>query len=70
MSGDTNNSRLIQQDQSVFSFKEVAHMTLEQLNTELYQKIFAEQEKYKTWLLSQSQEEILNHAYEDVCCKG
>ena len=45
-------------------------MTLEQLNTELYQKMFAEQEKYKTWLLSQSQEEILNHAYEDVCCKG
>ena len=37
-------------------------MTLEQLNTELYQKMFAEQEKYKAWLLSQSPEEILNHA--------
>ncbi len=62
MSGNTNNSRLIQQDQSVFSFKEMAHMTLEQLNTALYQKMFAEQEKYKAWLLSQSPEEILNHA--------
>ena len=70
MSGDTNNSRLIQQDQSVFSFKEVTHMTLDQLNTELYQKMFAEQEKYKTWLLSQTPEVMLNHAYEDVCCKG
>lgn len=39
-------------------------MTLDQLNTELYQKMFAEQEKYKAWLLSLSPEEILNHAYE------
>ena len=39
-------------------------MTLEQLNTALYQKMFAEQEKYKAWLLSLSPAEILNHAYE------
>ena len=39
-------------------------MTQEQLNTALYQKMFAEQEKYKAWLLSQSPEVILNHAYE------
>ena len=39
-------------------------MTQEQLNTALYQKMFAEQEKYKAWLLSLSPEEILNHAYE------
>ena len=45
-------------------------MTLDQLNTELYQKMFAEQEKYKTWLLSLSPEAMLDHAYEDVCCKG
>lgn len=36
----------------------------EKLNTELYQKMFAEQESYREWLLSQSPEEILHHAYE------
>ena len=39
-------------------------MTNEQLNTALYQKMFAEQEKFEDWLLSQSPREILNHAYE------
>jgi hypothetical protein len=39
-------------------------MTNEELNTALYQKIFAEQEKYRRWLLSQPPEEILNHTYE------
>jgi hypothetical protein len=39
-------------------------MTNEQLNTVLYKKMFAEQEKYRSWLLSQSPEEILNHSYE------
>ena len=39
-------------------------MTQEQLNTALCKKMLAEQEKYKAWLLSQSPEEILNHAYE------
>lgn len=39
-------------------------MTNEQLNTALYEKMFAEQEAYRTWLLSQPPEEILNHAYE------
>ena len=50
--------------------KEVTQMTIEQLNTALYQKMFAEQEKYKAWLLSQTPEAVLDHAYEDVCCKG
>ena len=45
-------------------------MTIEQLNTALYQKMFAEQEKYKAWLLSQTPDAVLDHAYEDVCCKG
>ena len=36
----------------------------EELNTKLYEKLFDEQQKYKDWLLSQSPEEILNHAYE------
>ena len=39
-------------------------MTNEQLNTALYEKMFAEQEKYREWLLTQSPEEILNHTYE------
>ena len=45
-------------------------MTSEELNTQLYEKLSAEQNKYRDWLLTQSPEEILNHAYEDVCCKG
>lgn len=39
-------------------------MTSEELNTALYQKMFAEQEQYKAWLLTQPPEEILNHTYE------
>ncbi len=38
-------------------------MTKEQLNTTLYKKMFAEQETYRTWLLSQPPEEILKHTY-------
>lgn len=36
----------------------------EELNTKLYEKLFAEQEQFKGWLLTQPPEEILNHAYE------
>lgn len=39
-------------------------MTNEEHNTALYQKMFAEQEKFRDWLKGQSPEEILNHAYE------
>ena len=39
-------------------------MTSEELNTQLYKKMSAEQDKYRDWLLTQSPEEILNHAYE------
>lgn len=39
-------------------------MTNEELNTKLYEKLFAEQENFKGWLLTQPPEEILNHAYE------
>ena len=39
-------------------------MTNEELNTALYQKMFAEQEKYRDWLLSQPASEVLNHTYE------
>ena len=41
-------------------------MTNEKLNTELYKKLFAEQEQFKGWLLTQPPDEILNHAYEYV----
>ena len=37
-------------------------MTTEELNTQLYEKMFAEQEKYRQWLLTQPPDEILNHA--------
>ncbi len=39
-------------------------MTNDELNTRLYEKMFAAQERYRTWLLSQTPEEILHHCYE------
>ena len=39
-------------------------MTNEELNTALYKKMFAEQEKYRAWLLTQPPEEVLRLAYE------
>ncbi len=39
-------------------------MTAKTVNTKLYEKMFAEQERYRAWLLSQPPEEILNHTYE------
>ena len=39
-------------------------MTQTKLNAELYQKMFAEQEQYRAWLLAQPPNEILNHTYE------
>ena len=39
-------------------------MTNEELNTALYQKMFAEQQQYREWLMNQSPGEILNHCYE------
>lgn len=39
-------------------------MTNEERNTALYQKMFAEQETYRKWLLEQPPEEILKHTYE------
>lgn len=40
-------------------------MNNQELNTALYEKMFAEQDTYRKWLLTQSPEEILNHTYED-----
>ena len=39
-------------------------MTIEELNTALYEKMFAEQEKYREWLLCQPSEAVLDHTYE------
>lgn len=39
-------------------------MNNEKLNTQLYEKMFEEQEKYRGWLLGQPPEEIINHTYE------
>ena len=41
-------------------------MTNEELNTKLYEKLFAEQQDFKGWLVKQPPEEILKHAYEYV----
>jgi hypothetical protein len=38
-------------------------MTNEELNTALYNKMFLEQEYYRCWLVTQSPEDILDHAY-------
>ena len=40
------------------------NMTPEEMNTQLYEKLTAEQAKYRDWLMGQPPEEILNHAYE------
>ena len=39
-------------------------MTNEELNTALYQKMFAEQQQYREWLMNQPPGVILNHCYE------
>ena len=40
------------------------NMTPEEMNTQLYEKLTAEQAKYRDWLMGQPPEEILNHTYE------
>ena len=42
-------------------------MTNEELNTALYHKMFAEQERFKAYLLTVSPHEVLQQAYEYVC---
>ena len=48
-------------------------MTDKEANNKLYEKMAAEQDKYRNWLLSLQPQEILDHAYEycvreDVMC--
>ena len=45
-------------------------MSTQEWNTTLYQKMFAEQEKYREWRLLQSPEEILQAAREDFLKHG
>lgn len=51
---------------SAFSIAEKKEQIMdnEKLNTKVYEKAFSEQEEFRKWLLAQSPEEILNHAYE------
>lgn len=39
-------------------------MTERDYNSELFEKMEAEQDKYRSWLLSQEPREILGHTYE------
>ena len=38
-------------------------MTAEEIYSQLYERMLAEQDKYRDWLLTQSPEEVLNHCY-------
>ena len=41
-------------------------MTVEELHTELYERMFEEQEQFRSELLGKSPQEVLDHAYEYV----
>ena len=41
-------------------------MTVEELNTKLYERMFEEQEQFRSELLGKSPQEVLDHAYEYV----
>ena len=45
-------------------------MDQEELNTQLYEKMVAEQKAYREQLMLLPPEKILDSAAEDVCCKG
>ena len=46
------------------------NMTPEEMNTQLYEKLTAEQAKYRDWLMGQPPEEILNHGMGGVSWPG
>ena len=39
-------------------------MTVEELNTELYERMFEEQEQFRSELLGKSPQKVLDHAYD------
>ena len=45
-------------------------MNTNDLNMALYEKMAAEQDKYRDWLKSQPPEEILHHTYEYTSANG
>ena len=45
---------------------EVFAMSVTDYNARLYEKMKAEQDKYRGWLLHQEPSEILNHTYEYI----
>ena len=45
-------------------------MTTKEKNNALYEIMCAEQATFREQLKSLPPEEIISHAYEDVCCKG
>lgn len=60
------HSRLVfKRNQAAISIlKEVFAMNETDYNARLYEKMKAEQDKYRDWLLHQEPSEILNHTYE------
>ena len=60
------HSRLVfKRNQAAISIlKEVFAMNETDYNARLYEKMKAEQDKYRDWLLHQEPSEILNHNYE------
>ena len=60
------HSRLVfKRNQAAISIlKEVFVMNETDYNARLYEKMKAEQDKYRDWLASQEPSEILNHTYE------
>ena len=49
---------------SVQAMRRCDNMNTNDLNTALFEKMAAEQDKFRDWLKSQPPEEVLNHAYE------
>ena len=51
---------------AISTLKEVFAMSETDYNARLYEKMKAEQDKYRDWLLHQEPPEILNHTYEFI----
>ena len=65
------HSRLISflNQAAISILKEVFAMSETDYNARLYEKMKAEQDKYRDWLLHQEPPEILNHTYESYLQK-
>ena len=65
------HSRLVfkRNQAAISTLKEVFAMSETDYNARLYEKMKAEQDKYRDWLLHQEPPEILNHTYESYLQK-